>query len=110
MAFTEDLDQFFETNDFGEEAAWTGSGSRTFNCIFNSPEETIQVYDRSFYDQKFYSADVAVNQVTIECKTTDTVGFALNDVIVVRSSTYYIMFVNGNGLGTSLVHLSKHQA
>jgi hypothetical protein len=104
MAFTENLNQFFDTRDFGEVAVW--NATRTFNAIFNSPEETIQVYDRSFYDQKFYSAEVAVNQVTIECKTTDAASITVNNTVVIRSTTYYVMYVNTNGLGTSLIHLS----
>lgn len=114
MAFTERLDLFFDTRDFGDEAVWSDESSptpnlRSFNCIFNSPEETIQIYDRSFYDQKFYSGDVAVNNVSIECKTTDTASMRRNQPITVRGVTYYILFVNTNGLGTSLIHLSLDQ-
>lgn len=111
MAFAENLAPFFELKDFGEIAVWSNEASpvpalHTFNCIFNSPEETIQIYDRSFYDQKFYSADVSVNQISLECKTTDVAGMRVNQPITIRSTMYYIMFVNSNMLGTSLIHLS----
>lgn len=47
MAFTEDLDQFFDTGDFAVAAVFTRAGApvATADVIFNGPSRQVSVYE-----------------------------------------------------------------
>lgn len=97
MAFTENLDVFFDTNDFGVEATFTPSGGSA---------STIE----GIFDNEYLAIDgdgqVAVAGTTpvFHCKTAD-VANAYGGTLVVNSTTYNIVEVKPDGTGTTMLIL-----
>lgn len=114
--FTENLEQFFVTTDFGVPVVFKRGTStlRTINAIFDSPASEISVYDRSFYDEKFYSAKDSANKPTLLVRTSQRQGIELNDIALVSTVaegtttvvSYFITFWEDDGTGLTLIHLS----
>jgi hypothetical protein len=109
--FAENLAQFFDTDDHGVAVVLKRGATvlRTINAIFNSPAQEVAIYDRSFYDEKFYSSQVAVNSPQLQCRTVDVSDLRANDTATIGSDVYYIMYHEPDGTGVSNVFLSLNQ-
>lgn len=95
----EDLDDFFEMEDFAEPVV-VGSGDSqvTINAIF----------DNAFYaeDESGYSKQASV-QPMLTCKTLDIAPFPKGTQVIVRATTYKIVALRPDGTGITEVDLHK---
>lgn len=110
---TEDLTDFFDLEDFAEEATFTLANSTTVVAavIFELNEGKIAVYDRSFYDEKFYSAIADTQKAFFTCMTSQVSGVTRNTPVVLRGQPWFVFGApldDGNGI--SLMFLSKDRA
>lgn len=114
--FIEDLDEFFDTDDFAEDAVLVLSAgppavTRTIPVIWEQTQGKVSVYDRSFYDEKFYSAIVETAKPFLTCKTSDAAGITRNMPIRLRGNTYYCFNAPiDDGFGVSLIFISEDKA
>jgi len=97
VAFTENLDQFFDTDDFGVTATLTPSGgsAATINGIFA---------DDYIADDSDRMVPVSSSTPVFQCKTND-VSNAYNGSLVVSGATYRIIEVKPDGTGTTMLVL-----
>lgn len=98
MAFTENLDQFFDTDDFAVSAVITLSdaSTRAINVIFDSPTQSVDIYD----------VEIEADAPFLRCKTSDLAGVKNNDTVSVNSQIYKIKKItNDDGTGVSLIYL-----
>jgi hypothetical protein len=107
--FTENLSAFFA--DFGVTVTIKRGVTvlRTITAIFTSAAQELAVYDRSFYDEKFYSAKVSLTNPLLECQTVDVADTRLNDTCTVNGVDYYVRHGEADGTGISLLFLSLDQ-
>ena len=105
----------FDTDDFAEEAVFTITTApmvtRTVNVIFEQHDGEIAIYDRSFYDEKFYSAIVETGKPFITCLTENLAGVKRNTPLQLRGKQWYVF--KGpidDGFGISLIFVSKDRA
>lgn len=97
MAFTENLDQFFSTDDFAVEAVFTlsNASTRTVKVIFDTPSQNVEIYD----------TDIEADAPFLRCKTSDVVGIE-NGTVTVNGNVYKVKKVTkDDGTGVSLVYL-----
>ena len=94
MAFTEDLDIFFNRDEFAVEGAVNGS---TFNCIFDTPTQSFEGFDVSVENEHPF----------IHCKTSDLTmaGAKRKDPMTIDGADYLIAAIRREGQGTSIVWL-----
>ena len=98
MAFTENLDQFFSTDDFGVTAIFTLSNSttRSVNVIFDTPTQSINIYE----------TEIEADAPFLRCKTADVAGIKTNDTVVISGTSYTVKKkTQDDGTGVSLVYL-----
>lgn len=98
MAFTEDLGQFFDLDEFAVAAVIktaVGATVRTINVIFNDPLQEVAIFD----------ADVESNLSFVQCRTVDLAGVTHNHTMTIDSILYRIVKINGDGTGLSTVQL-----
>mgnify|MGYP000538227379 CR=1 FL=1 len=97
MAFTEDLTQFFDTDDFAVEAIFTlsPSGTRTVKTIFDTPTQSVDIYDSSI------EADAPL----LRCKTSDLASVKNNANVEIDSTNYKVKRIVNDGTGISIVYL-----
>ena len=94
MAFTEDLSQYFNTEDFGVVASFTsGATTYTANGIF----------------ENVYSEDLSVNGTvpTFACVESDVSALAVDATCSINSTTYYVRIKKPDGTGATLLVLEK---
>ncbi|QDP46575.1 MAG: hypothetical protein Unbinned4098contig1000_35 [Prokaryotic dsDNA virus sp.] len=94
MAFTEDLTQYFDTNDFGVEASFTSSGTAyTAKGIFDN----------------LYSEDLSVNGTvpTFTCVESDVTNLAVDAVCTINSTNYIVRVKKPDGTGITMLVLEK---
>lgn len=118
---TEDLENMFDLDDFGENAIFTvpdptdlpdGTIDVTAIIIYERNEGTSAVYDRSFFDEKFYSVIVETGKDFFIIPTHKLpAGIKRNTVVQFRSGTYYVFRAPYNGGdGVTAIFISKDQA
>lgn len=94
MAFTEDLTQFVDTDDFGVAALY--NGATTINGIF---------------DNQFLGvpgeAQIASLQPMFQCRTVDVSSATAGQSLVVSGTTYYITGIHPDGTGMTVLMLRK---
>lgn len=107
--FVEDLHAFVD--DFGVTCAFTRGATpvASFKAIFDAPPTETAVYDRSFYDEKFYSARVLGQELVLTAVATDAISLEPHDAIVLNSITYYVSYTEPDGTGMMLIHLSLNK-
>ena len=99
MAFTEDLSQFFDQDDFAV-AAIVKTGAtviRTINVIFNNPVQGVNVFD----------ASVETNVPHAICQTADLADVRHGYTMTIDSVVYPIVQINSDGTGMSVMELGK---
>jgi hypothetical protein len=100
-----DLNVFFNSEDFGASATYTPSGgsASTITVLFDKPFNSIPLDTGE--------VDIESNTPTALCKTSDVSSAGHGDVIVISSTTYHIVGVqadSGSGYqGTTLLVLEK---
>lgn len=96
MAFAEDLDQFFDTDDFGVSATInTTPAPTTINVIFDTPTEGVLMYESA----------VEADAPGFECKTSDLAGVTVGNTATINAVVYKIKKIRHDGTGTSRVTL-----
>lgn len=97
MAFVEDLDVFFETDDFAVEAVITLSDASTrgVNVIFETPSQAVDIYDSAVVD----------DMPMLRIKTINLENVRRGDQIEVESKNYIIERMIDDGTGVSSVYL-----
>lgn len=118
---TEDIDQMFDTEDFAEVAGFVvpdpsdppdGTMTVNANIIFERNTGDIGVYDRSFFDEKFYALMVRTGKDYFMVPTHRVpTGTKRNTAITFRSKTYYVFQAPFDGdEGVSAIFVSRDQA
>ena len=97
--FEEDIDDFFDTNDFAEEATYTpdGGDAQTVNGIF----------DLEYVDIDVGGLPIAGLKATFTCSTDDIPGDSEGDALTVRGIDYTIMVCQPDGTGVTKLILEK---
>lgn len=97
MAFSEDLSQFFDLEDFAVEAVFSRDGNNiaTVNVIFDSPTEAIQ------FDQMEVAAD---NPFCI-AKTSEIANVRRRDTATIEDVAYKVTAIKHDGTGVTRIDL-----
>ena len=97
MALTENLDQFFDTDDFAVDAVITLTNSSTVavKVIFNTPSQSVQIYN----------TDIEFDKPFCEIKTSDLNGVKRGNAILINSVNYKIEKIVDDGTGVSTLYL-----
>ena len=101
MAFTENLDQFFDTAGHAVVATFkTAAGDiiRTARVIFTDATGNVGLFEGS---------QVEAPQPFFQCKTSDLAGIDHSSRVLIGSTTYRITNDLHDGTGTSIVLLKK---
>lgn len=98
--FESDLDEFF--TDFRETATYTkyGSAATTIDVIFDDQGNVINPA----------TLEVESSGPKVTCKTSDVDGASNKDTLVIQTITYYVIRVEHDGTGMSVLYLSKRTA
>lgn len=104
--FSEDLSFFLE--DFGVDCTFTRNSTPVASAkliLDNLPVET-GVYDRSFYDEKFYSAKVLGRNIVLYAIASEVADVRPNDTATINGTAMYVHYIEPDGTGMTLIHLS----
>ena len=95
--FSENLNQFFETDDFAVDAVINFGSNQTRNVkvIFETPSQSVEIYDTS----------IEADAPRLSCKTSDLVSVKGNDTVTVQTKTYTIERIGHDGTGISFLYL-----
>lgn len=106
--FAEDLSIFFE--DFGIDVVFTRAAApvATAKLILNAPASEIAVYDRSFYDEKFYEARATGAKIELHGIATELLSVEQNDTATINGFDYRVFDIQPDGTGLMDVVLSIH--
>jgi hypothetical protein len=106
--FVEDLGAFLE--DFGIEVVFTRAGDEiaTSTLIHDAPMSEINVYDRSFYDEKFYEARVQGSAVNLLGVAASLSEVQVGDVATVNAVDWYVITKEPDGTGFVTLRLSAN--
>jgi hypothetical protein len=99
MAFTEDMDPFFNGNDFALEAVITlnDNSTRKLNVIFDEATDRVDLYDQN----------IEANVPTVTCKTSDLTGVKTRKQLTVSGKTFSIERIAHDGTGVSTIYLKN---
>lgn len=116
----DDIKAQFDTDDFGEVATFTlpdptdppdGTLEKAVNVIYETAEGAIGIYDRSFFDEKFYQLIIDTQKAFFLARTADCVGIKRNTPVMFRGTQYYIFKAPlADGFDVSIMFISKDQA
>lgn len=95
--FSENLNQFFETDDFAVDAVinYGNNLTRNVKVIFETPSQSVEIYDTS----------IEADAPRLSCKTSDLNLVKRNDTVTVQTKTYRIERINHDGTGISFLYL-----
>lgn len=104
----EELELFLA--DFGVEVVFTRGGNpvTTATAIYDAPASEINVYDRSFYDEKFYEARLQGSSVTLLAVEADLVNVAAGDTATINAVGWVVTSKEPDGTGLITIRLSLH--
>lgn len=99
MAFDEDIDAFFDTDDFAVAATYTPSGgsASTVNGIF----------DDEYFDEVGGPVGIEGSQPKFMCKLEDVSAVSQGDALSVGGITYQIVNVQKDGTGIVVLVLEE---
>lgn len=119
----------FDTDDFGEVAVFTvpdpsdppdGTMPKNVNVIYETAEGASGIYDRSFFDEKFYSLIIDTQKAFFLVKTSDCADIKRNTPVKFRTNNvpsttavdqYYVFKAPlPDGFGVSIMFISKDKA
>lgn len=109
----------FDTDDLAEVAEFTlpdpddppNTMQVSVNVIYETAEGASGIYDRSFFDEKFYSLIIDTQKAFFLAITSQLSGIKRNTVVSFRNSTYYVFKAPlDDGFGVSIMFISKDQA
>lgn len=95
--FSENLNQFFETNDFAVDAVinYGSNQTRDLKVIFETPSQSVEIYDTA----------IEADAPRLSCKTSDLSQVKQYDTVTVQSNTYKIERISHDGTGISFLYL-----
>ena len=102
MAFTEDLDQFFDTSNTGPAVAGilktaAGATLRTIPVIFTDKSDAIPMFDTPAESGLAFA----------QCKTADLAGVDNTHTLTIAGTKYRIVSHPNDGIGTTILRLEK---
>lgn len=99
MAFDENIDAFFDTDDFAVAATYTPSGgsASTVNGIF----------DDEYFDEVGGSVGIEGSQPRFMCNLEDVSAVSQGDALSVGGITYQIVNVQKDGTGVVILVLEE---
>tara|TARA_Y100000401_G_scaffold8953_1_gene6139 strand:- start:10029 stop:10343 length:315 start_codon:yes stop_codon:yes gene_type:complete len=97
---SDDLTNFFITDDFAVSATYTvqGGSASTIKGVFD--KEFIEIDTDG-------GVDVASNDPRFTCKTSDVTNASNGDTIVIDSVTYKVRIAEADGTGITILVLEK---
>ena len=97
MAFSEDLSQFFDTDDFAVEAVFSRDGNNiaTVKVICDSPTEAIQ----------FEQVEVAADNPFCTAKTSEIASVRRRDTATIGDVAYKVTAIKHDGTGVTRIDL-----
>ena len=94
MAFTENLDVFFNNSDFADTVT---TGSRTFQAIF----------DEAFFNPEAGETSLDGTLPRLTCKMIDAETLTKKTQLTVKGRKFTVIDVQPDGTGTAVVTLSN---
>lgn len=97
MPFTEDLEDFFDLDEFGTEAVFTTAPSVTKSIvvIFNDPTQPVEMYD----------TQIEAEAAFLHCKASDLNGIRRGNPVTVEGNNYTVNRITRDGTGTAMIFL-----
>jgi hypothetical protein len=95
VAFTEDLDNFFDLDDFAVDCEINTNPRRTIKVILSTPSEEVTEYEQA----------VEAGGKFIKCKSADIVGVRDGNLATIDGTVYKIRTKTDEGAGTSRLYL-----
>lgn len=99
MAFTEDIDAFFDTDDFATAATYTPDGG--------SPSTVKGIFDDEYFDEVGGSVGIEGSQPRFMCKLEDVSDVSQGDALSVNGISYQIVNVQKDGTGVVILVLEE---
>jgi len=99
MAFVEDIDAFFDTNDFAVAATYTPDGGL--------PSTVNGIFDDEYFDEVGGSVGIEGSQPRFTCKAEDIIDVEQGDSLSVSGKTYQIVNVQKDGTGIVILVLEE---
>lgn len=101
MAFDEDLDEFFDPDEFAEVATIKtpqGATLRTANVILETPLDALSLYP-----------DAAVEQLQprVHCRTSALAGIVRDSIFEIGGAVYRVVTRTDDGHGLSILTMRK---
>ena len=95
--FSENLNQFFEINDFAIDAVINYGTNQTRNVkvIFETPSQSVEIYNTS----------IEADAPRLSCKTSELNGVKTGNTVTAQSVTYKIIQISHDGTGISFLYL-----
>jgi len=102
MAFTEDLTEFFSTDDFAVEAVFTKTdlSQITVNVIFTDESDSNSVFEHAIEHEAAYLTAVAA----------DVADIVQDNEVVVNSVTYLVKRIEKDGISVKNLYLKKKRS
>ena len=97
MSFTENFDNFFDTDDFAVSATWTPSGG--------DATAVIGIFDNEYFEAGGGEVGAEGSKPAFHCETADIPNAAQGDAIVINTVNYLIINIQPDGTGQSLLIL-----
>lgn len=99
MAFVEDIDAFFNTDDFAVAATYTPDGG--------SPSTVNGIFDDEYFDEVGGSVGIEGSQPRFTCKLADVAAVEQGDALTVSGVSYLIVNVQKDGTGIVILILEE---
>lgn len=106
---SEDLAAYI--SDFGVSVIFKRVTTTLFTrmCLLDGPASEIEAYDRSFYDEKHYSAKVQTTDTRLTAVGTEVIGLQKNDIATIAAVDWRVTGIEPDGTGMVTIVISKHQ-
>ncbi|MDY6790533.1 MAG: head-tail joining protein [Thermodesulfobacteriota bacterium] len=99
MAFTEDIDTFFNTDDFAVAA--------TYTPLVGLPSTVNGIFDDEYFDEVGGSVGIEGSQPRFTCKLEDIAAVEQGDALTVSGVSYEIVNVQKDGTGIVVLVLEE---
>lgn len=99
MAFTETLEQFFDTRDFAVVAVFTRGEEAvaTVHVIFNCRSRPVAVYE----------TEVEEPQPSLFAQAAEVIGVKRGDAVAVGGGTYVVERIEPGGTGITKLYMAE---